>query len=182
MKQGLAIFLSILLLLSFCGCRPSGLHGSTTVTTAESTVAAPTRPEQIQLEFFLEGMSEYQNATLYVGDGYSLYIPDDNWVHSSENITWVSGYNPDIMLQVIPNAGGTYEQARDALFQGYRDMTEEGEYVFGRDASGNFCRAARLIQTSNGILAAVWDYTLEAAEGFGARLYVIAGTLEINQQ
>ena len=184
MKQGFAIFLSILLMLSFCGCRPSGLHGSNTAAT-ESATTAPTRPETIQLEFFLEGMGEYQDATLYVGDGYSLYIPDDNWVQTpgqSGEMTWVSGYNPDILLRVIPNAGERYDQVRDALFQGYTDISEEGEYVFGRDASGRLYRAARLIKTSNGILAAVWDYTFESIEGFGARLYVIAGTLEITQQ
>lgn len=183
MKRTFCILLSAFLLLSFCGCRSSGLHGSnTTATTAEATAPAPTRPEKIQLEFFLEGMTEYQDATLFAGDGYSLYITDDNWIETpGENgeMTWTSGYNPDIVLTVIPNAGANFQQARDAVFGDYICFEEDGEYVFGRNASGTFYRAARLIETPNGILAAVWDYSLEAAEGFGARLYVIAGTLEI---
>lgn len=178
MKQGFAIFLSILLMLSFCGCRPSSSQGS---TVDDAATPEPTRAEKIRLEFFLEGMPEYQDATLFVGDGYSLYITDDNWLEApGENgeMTWTSSYNPDISLAVIPNAGDTFTHARDTLFQHYIGVADEGEYVFGHDESGNYYRAARLIETTDGILAAVWDYTLEAAEGFGARLYVIAGTLE----
>ena len=182
MKRITCILLAGLLLLSFCGCRPSGLNsGTAAATTGETTVPTPTREAKLRLEFFLEGMTEYQDATLYVGDGFSLYITDDNWVETpGENgtVTWTSGYNPDISLAVIPNAGDTFNQARDTLFQHYTGVADEGEYVFGHDESGSFYRAARLIETPNGILAAVWDYTLEAAEGFGARLYVIAGTLE----
>lgn len=183
MKRSLILLLFALLLFSFCGCRSGGLHGSnTTATTAETTAFAPTRPEKIQLEFFLEGMTEYQDATLFVGDGYSLYITDDSWIENlGENgrMTWTSGYNPDIVLKVIPNAGADFQQARDAVFGDYICFEEDGEYVLGRNDSGTFYRAARLIETPNGILAAVWDYSLEATEGFGARLYVIAGTLEI---
>jgi len=182
MKRTFCILLSAFLLLSFCGCRSSGLPGSSTAAaTTETTVPVPTREPKVQLEFFLEGMAEYQDATLYVGDGYSLYITDDNWLETpGENgkMTWTSGYNPDIVLKVIPNAGATFPQARDALFDGYACFDEDGEYVYGRDASGGFYRTARLIETPDGILAAVWDYSLEATEGIGARLYVIAGTLE----
>lgn len=180
MKQGLAILLSAFMLLSFCGCRSSGLQASNTPTTTETTIPTPARALETQLEFLLEGMIEYQNATLFVGEGYSLYITDDSWVQTpGENgeMTWTSGYNPDIALKVVPSAGATCAQARDALFDGYTDLAEEGEYVYGRDSSGLFYRAARLIETPNGVLAAVWDYSLEAAEGFGARLRVIAGTL-----
>lgn len=200
MKQGFAIALSALMALSFFGCRSSDLHATniteasqattestavvttqTTTVPTEATVPMPNREMHIQLEFFLEGMVEYQDATLYVGDGYSLYITDDDWtVTPGENgeVTWTSGYNPDIVLQVFPNAGEDAKQVQDSLFHGYIVYSTEGEYVFGRDESGNFYRAARLIETPKGILTAVWDYTLEAVEGFGARLYVIAGTLE----
>ena len=182
MKPILFISLSVLVLLSFCGCKPSGLHGSgVTVSTAETTTPATTRESHIKLEFSLEGMPEYQDAKLFVGKGYSLYIPEDNWVKTpGENgeVTWTSGYNPDIVLKVIPNAGSALHQVKDSLFAGYTCFEEDGQYIFGHDDSGSFYRAARLIETPNGILAAVWDYSLEATEGFGARLYVIAGTLE----
>jgi hypothetical protein len=186
MKQVLCILLSACILFSLGGCRSSGLHNgsatvATTVSTTATTIPEPTRQPHIQLEFFLEGMTEYQNATLFAGNGYSLYIPDDNWVMSSgENgeMAWTSGYNPDIVFKVIPNAGATYAQARNALFQGYTNLAEEGEYIYGHNEALQMFRAARLIETPNGILAAVWDYTLEAAEGFGVRLRVVAGTLE----
>ena len=39
----------------------------------------PARAEQVDLTFFVEGEEEALPATLYVGDGYSLYIPDEDW-------------------------------------------------------------------------------------------------------
>ena len=181
MKRPLALAFSILLLLSFSGCRESGLHttGAATETT-ETTAAAPTREAKTRLEFFLEGMSEYQDATLYVGDGYSLYITDDGWLEipgQNGEMIWRSSYNPDISLRVIPNAGASLTQAKEALFRDFPIIDEDGQYVFGSDDSGLFYRAARLIETPSGILAAVWTYSLEAAEGFGVRLRVLADTL-----
>lgn len=185
MKRCFTILLCVLMLLSFCGCMQPGLHATgTTTETTESTTPAPTRETHIQLEFFLEGMQEFQAATLFVGEGYSLYITDDNWIEAPGEkgaVTWTSGYNPDITLTVIPNAGADRSLVKEALFAGYTCFDESGEYIFGRNGSGLYYRAARLIETPNGVLAAVWNYSLEAAEGFGARLYVIAGTLEDSQ-
>ncbi len=188
MKRFLAFALSVGMLLSLCGCMRGGLQatgttGETAGTTeaTETTVPAPTRAQKAQLEFFLEGMTEYQDATLYVGDGYSLYITDDGWLETpGENgeMTWQSSYNPDISFTVIPHAGTDLTQARDALLGEYALSGEDGEYIYGSNDSGLFYRAARLIETPDGILAAVWNYSLEAAEGFGARLRVVAATLE----
>lgn len=183
MQKRFFILLSAVLLLSFWGCRPSGLHsGGTTATTeaTETTVPAPNRPEKIRLEFFLEGMAEYQDATLFAGDGYSLYITDDGWDvrHGDWDVTWVCSHNPNITLTVIPNVGDTLEQAKDSLFADFPSTETEEEYVYGYDESLDVCKAARLIETEYGILAVVWQYNLEAAEGFGARLRTIAATLE----
>lgn len=182
MKRGFLMLLTAAMLLSFCGCRPSGLHtGSTTAATTETTAPLPDRPEKIQLEFFLEGMAEYQDATLFVGDGYSLYITDDSWITApGENgaMTWTSSYNPSISLTVIPDAGDTFDLAKDALFAGLTVSEPDGEYVYGYAEDHDFYKAARLIETPEGILAAVWCYTLEATEGFGVRLRGMAATLE----
>ena len=183
MKQRFLILLIALLLFSFCGCRPSGLHADSTTANTETTTPAPTREAHTQLEFFLEGMVEYQDATLFVGDGYSIYITDDGWMTAQEDgkTTWTSSYNPDITLTVIPNAGTDFDTAMDALFAGYTDVEVDGEYVYGHDEAYRYYRAARLIKTQDGILAAVWSYTIEATEGFGARLRVIAATLEATE-
>lgn len=191
MKRFLAFFLSLLILLSLCGCMRGGLHspGTTAPITnstdatmiTETTEPAPTRPAKVSLEFFLEGMTEYQDATLYVGNGYSLYITDDGWLEiPGENgkMTWQSSYNPDISFTVIPHAGTDLAQTRDVLLGEYTLNGEDGEYVYGSNDSGLFYRAVRLIETPDGILAAVWNYSLEATEGFGARLRVLAGTLQ----
>ena len=81
-------------------------------------------------------------------------------------------------FHVIPNAGASFDAAMDALFAGYTDIEVDGEYVYGHDDAYRYYRAARLIKTQDGILAATWRYTVEAAEGFGARLRVLAATLQ----
>lgn len=43
----------------------------------------PARSEQVDLTFFVEGEEEALPATLYVGDGYFLYIPDEDWTARS---------------------------------------------------------------------------------------------------
>lgn len=177
MKSFLVLILC-LLQLSLCGCMQAGLHAPD--ATTESTEAIPTREPKVKLEFFLEGMPEYQEATLFVGSGYSIYITDDGWLETpGENgeMTWQCSYNPDISFTVIPCAGTDLSQARDALFGDYALFEEDGEYVYGGSDSGLYYRAARLIETPNGILAAVWNYSLEAAEGFGVRLRTVADTL-----
>lgn len=183
MQKRFFILLSAVMLLSFWGCRPSGLYsGGTTATTeaTETTIPAPNRPKKTQLEFFLEGMAEYQDATLFVGDGYSLYITDDGWEvkHSDRDVTWVCSYNPNITLTVISDAGDTFDFAKNALFAGFTVAEIDGEYVYGYVENIDQYQTARLIETENGILAVVWQYNLEAAEGFGARLHTIAATLE----
>ena len=177
MKSFLALVLC-LLQLSLCGCMQAGLHA--TDATTESTEAIPTRESKVKLEFFLEGMAEYQDATLFVGSGYSLYITDDGWLETpGENgkMIWQCSYNPDISFAVIPCAGADLAQARAALLGEYTLLEEDGEYACGSDDNGLFYRAVRLIETPDGILAAVWNYSLEAAEGFGVRLRVLADTL-----
>lgn len=181
MKRGFLILLAAVVLLTFWGCRPDGRNAAITAATTETTAPVPTRPEKIQLEFFLEGMSEYQDATLFVGDGYSLYITDDSWITApGENgaVTWTSSYNPDITLTLIPNAGSTIAQAQERLFAAYPNVEAEGEYVYGSTEDSLYFQTARLIETREGVVAAVWCYTLEAAEGWGARLRVMASTLE----
>ena len=93
-------------------------------------------------------------------------------------MTWTSSYNPDITLTLIPNAGSTFAQAQEHLFAAYPNVEAEGEYVYGSTEDSLYFQTARLIETREGVVAAVWCYTLEAAEGWGARLRVMASTLE----
>lgn len=183
MKRFLVILLSVCMLLVFCGCMQSTQQatGADPVPT-ETTGPLSDRDPETQLEFSLEGYVEQQEATLYVGNGYSIYIPNDDWLAThgdNGEASWRSRYNSAVTITVIPNAGVTIDQAKESLFAGFPEVTQDGEYFVAYDEAQQAYRAARLMETPNGILAAVWNYNLESAEGFGARLRVLAGTLMI---
>lgn len=184
MKRTFVLLLSLLMLLSFCGCMQGGLQASDTTIPTETTVPSSTREAEIQLEYSLEGMVELQDATLYVGNGYSIYIPNDDWLVTEQDdgsVSWRSRYNSNVTLDVIPSAGETFDQAKGRLFAGYTGLEVDGEYVYGYDEVNQVYLAARFIETPNGILAAIWNYDLESAEGFGARLRVIAATVMMEE-
>lgn len=143
----------------------------------------PARAEQVDLTFFVEGEEEALPATLYVGDGYSLYIPDEDWDGPEQSTesgvptdTWVSAFNSDVALSVSRYGDMTVTEARDAFAQSsgyeFEDLmggspddpltgtNEKGEYLSFFVAAGGGADS----------YAVSWRYPAEAAEGFGARL------------
>lgn len=185
MKRFLITLLCVCMLLCFFGCKQTAPQtaGADTAPT-ETTGPVSDRDPQIQLEYSLEGYVERQNATLYVDYGYSIYITDDGWLATkgaNGETSWRSRYNGEVTITVFPNAGETIDQAKESLFVGFDEVTQDGEYFLAYNEVDQVYRAARLIETPNGILAAVWNYGLESVEGFGARLRVLAGTLMIEE-
>lgn len=149
----------------------------------------PARAEQVDLTFFVEGEEEALPATLYVGDGYSLYIPDEDWDGPEQSAesgvptdTWVSAFNSDVALSVSRYGDMTVTEARDAFAQSsgyeFEDLmggspddpltgtNEKAEYLSFFVAAGGGADS----------YAVSWRYPAEAAEGFGARLPTIAET------
>ena len=92
MKKYIAILMAIAcaaaLLLTGCGQKPetpvppsdpSPTQQEPNEPPASTEPETPARAEHVDLTFFVEGEEEALPATLYVGDGYSLYIPDEDW-------------------------------------------------------------------------------------------------------
>ena len=87
MKKLWIVLLS-LFLLTGCGQKPetpvppsdpSPTQQEPNEPPASTEPETPARADQVDLTFFVEGEEEALPATLYVGDGYSLYIPDEDW-------------------------------------------------------------------------------------------------------
>ena len=132
MKKLWIVLLS-LFLLTGCGQKPetpvppsdpSPTQQEPNEPPASTEPETPARAEQVDLTFFVEGEEEALPATLYVGDGYSLYIPDEDWdgpEQSTENgvptDTWVSAFNSDVALSVSRYGDMTVTEARDAFAQ-----------------------------------------------------------------
>ena len=147
------------------------------------------RDETTDLRFMVEGMEELVPATLYIGQGYSIYVPNEGW-RLEEDInegiqidTWESVINDDVELSVLHLGERTLDQAQDWI------ITEEEDFIFTEDEQGNLVGtdmedqkniAVIFYSADNAMYAVQYTYPIEAAEGFGTRLSVIASTFEIS--
>ena len=79
----------------------------------------------------MEGQTEEVPATLYEGEGYSIYIPDEEWT-PGEPGEWKAEANSDVKLKVEFFSGKTAEEARTAIlaeYDQYGFMSTSGELV-----------------------------------------------------
>lgn len=139
--------------------------------------------QQTELTFYVEGMEEKAMATLYAGDGYSLYIFDEDWVYYLDDgqPVWESRFNPDVKLSVIHlkdmplSAAQQWVQSR---FEGF-DLIEDNQGGLGGTNAENIMADVRLIPSQDDVYAVSSIYPMEAAEGFGPRLAVMADTFAL---
>lgn len=164
-----------------------GFNGTPVIPTTPAAVPnAPTpeelgRPPETDLEFYLSGEPVSTAAQLFIGRGYSIYIPQTDWnLEQGENCEiWKSVYNPDVELKVAFYPGQRPAEVRAELKaqeSGF-DLTEDkqgGLIGLSKDwtVNLNIC----IYKTDNGVFALSYRYPMAAAEGFGTRVSVIADT------
>ena len=139
--------------------------------------------QQTELTFYVEGMEEKAMATLYAGDGYSLYIFDENWVYYLDDgqPVWESRFNPDVKLSVIHLKDMPLSVAQGWVqlrFEGF-DLIEDNRGGLGGTNAEGIMADVRLIPSGDDVYALCCVYPLEAAEGFGTRLAVMADTFAL---
>ncbi|WP_312940359.1 hypothetical protein [Oscillibacter sp.] len=162
----LAAALCLALALSACGQNPPAAGSSGSSAAVSSGVASsetpgnsdsqPSRDAHTVLTMEVEGQAEEVPATLYEGEGYSIYIPDEGWVKNSGELPkgavdqWVSADNSEVTLTICGSeADEQWVENQKRVIEG---VQESGAYTV------------------------YMAYPDEAAEGFGARLPVIAET------
>lgn len=139
--------------------------------------------QQTELTFYVEGMEEKAMATLYAGDGYSLYIFDEDWVYYLDDgqPVWESRFNPDVKLSVIHLKDMPLSVAQGWVrrrFEGFNLIEDNRGGLGGTNAEG-IMADVRLISSEDDVYALCCVYPLEAAEGFGTRLAVMADTFAL---
>ena len=154
---------------------------------SEAELERTGRQLQTELTFYVEGLEETRPATLYIGEGYSLYIPNDEWTHYTGNLdyqpvqTWESHYNPEVELQILTLNGMTLTQAQEWIKDEFSDYTliEDNRGGLGGTDAENNMADIRFVASGDAVYAICCLYPMEAAEGFGARLSVMADTFAL---
>ena len=176
----LAAALCLALTVSACGqTAPAGASasapaGASTSTPARASSSAATsaapqdsvsetdRETKTTLSMEVEGQTEEVPATLYQGEGYSIYIPDEGWVKTTGELPkgacdqWVAAANPDVTLTVCAEDETDRKwSASQTRVRVEQDDPAHDWYLYQA-------------------------FPVEAAEGFGARLNAICGTFSVS--
>ena len=199
----LILILTLLLTLSACGQKtaPSAPDVQTSATSEVPETAAPAptedrnptaaelgREEKKDMVFTVEGTEETVPVTLYIGQGYSIYIPDEGWRLEKDvedgipEEKWESTVNDDVELRVLHLGEKTLEQAKawvTAEEDDYRLIEDKQGGLGGTDEKDREVLEVRFHPSGSQMYAVLYEYPMEAAEGFGARLGQIAETFAV---
>ncbi|MDE7268835.1 MAG: M56 family metallopeptidase [Lachnospiraceae bacterium] len=169
-----------------------------TMTALSETEKEVEKGDKIFLEVTREGETDEIPATLFVGEGYSIYLTDDGW--QPHDLTdsrwqphfpnaWISMVDMDgkvvldgkvmldgqVQLWIAHFKDKTVNQVRAELADdGYRaekfDMIkQEGDLIYN----------VKLNEFENDVWGVFYCYPIEAEEGWGAILPVIAETFTV---
>ena len=147
---------------------------------AEKTEKEYTEDKMV-LKIMREGEMEEMPATLFAGEGYVIYLTDGDWQqHATDAWTaafggkivlngqvqlWITHYDDktgDQVMEELKSAGYTLENS---------DMTrQEGEVIY----------KVRLNEFENDVWGVNYCYPIEAEEGWGALLPLIADTFAVS--
>lgn len=163
----------------------SGTQESQTQSTSESSAesgtdssaesGAPAESTKM-LSFTLEGMEEQEQAALVQGEGHSFYLPvGDGWRQTGPGL-WTLELNEAVSLWVAYYESRTGESVLQELEEdGY---APDGEHTY-RQEQAERITCVSLKEDEGGIWGVFYAYPAEGAEGWGARLPVIADTFAL---
>lgn len=133
---------------------------------------AQTAQETITLTIMKEGMPEEKTARLIVENGYILYLPDGEWEKVEEDM-WCAAANGNVLIWVA-GFESSYPVEQILADDGY----VPDETGMARE-EGGIRYHVRLYEAETGIWCVSYSYPVEAEEGWGRELPVIAETFAV---
>lgn len=137
-----------------------------------------------------EGETEVMPVTLYVGEGFSIYIPDEGWNLSdlqneagTEAIAaysldaWTSAVNEHVRLWVAKSDEASASEVKSGLIAEGWEETGELELV---KQEGETVYHVRLVDDGEACYSIYACCPVEAEEGFGKEMSAIADTFAIS--
>lgn len=189
MKDRIICLAAALLAAALAGCAGPSSSQSSSPPPASSAApssavssqpTAPGRELHTELEIWVEGEPEKVPATLFQGEGYSLYLPDGEWVQTGsmsgeqpeEADLFAAAANSQVTLSVRPDRSGQdLERAYDALWAEGYNQSDDNDHFFARTMEGRV-QCQYVIAGESGVWYVAWSYpdTLEYLEGWGSRI------------
>lgn len=132
--------------------------------------------EYTLVSYTLEGMEEKKAASLYVGEGYSLYVTDGDWVMFAPD-SWYAEINERVRFWISSYAGLNRGQVERILTeQGYQ-AEEWGLWKLEDDTMYKIS----CLETENDVWTLNSVYPSEAEEGWGEILRAMFDTFEVTE-
>ena len=189
MKDRIICLAAALLAAALAGCAGPSSSQSSSPPPASSAApssavssqpTAPGRELHTELEIWVEGEPAKVPATLFQGEGYSLYLPDGEWVQTSsmsgeqpeEADLFAAAANSQVTLSVRPDRSGQdLERAYDALWAEGYNQSDDNDHFFARTMEGQV-QCQYVIAGESGVWYVAWSYpdTSEYLEGWGSRI------------
>lgn len=148
------------------------------------------REEKKELIFYWGGppIEDRTPATLYMGDGYSVYIPDEGW-ESSEGTyggcavqVWQNATVESAQLQVVELGEMDLEEAREFVRNNEPDFTliedKRGD-IGGNDVQGEITLEASFYWTDTSMYAVIWRMDTGESEQIFVMLKVMAESFRL---
>lgn len=189
MKDRIICLAAALLAAALAGCagpsssqssNPPPASSAAPSSAVSSQPTAPGRELHTELEIWVEGEPEKVTATLFQGEGYSLYLPDGEWVQTSsmsgeqpeEADLFAAAANSQVTLSVRPDRSGQdLERAYDALWAEGYNQSDDNDHFFARTMEGQV-QCQYVIAGESRVWYVAWSYpdTSEYLEGWGSRI------------
>lgn len=189
MKDRIICLAAALLAAALAGCAGPSSSQSSSPPPASSAApssavssqpTAPGRELHTELEIWVEGEPEKVPATLFQGEGYSLYLPDGEWVQTSsmsgeqpeEADLFAAAANSQVTLSVRPDRSGQdLERAYDALWAEGYNQSDDNDHFFARTMEGQV-QCQYVVAGESGVWYVAWSYpdTSEYLEGWVSRI------------
>lgn len=137
------------------------------------------------IELSKEGETVKKQAVLMMGEGYAVYLPEDEWKQSGTD-KWTAEVNKKVRLWIKSYKSSSVKKILKKLAaDGYAAVDRESKSSKQPVVSemikqnGNTISKVRLIKYENKVWGVFYCYPSEAEEGFGRELAVIADTFKI---
>lgn len=150
-------------------------------TVSEASEEKAEKEDKIVLKIMREGEMDEMPATLFAGEGYSIYLTDGDWQQQVPDV-WSGAFdgqivlNGQVQLWITHYEDKTADQVKEELeSDGYTsensDMTKQ---------EGGVIYKVRLKEAENDVWGVFYCYPIEAEEGWGVLLPLIADTFAVS--